>query len=223
MTGTVSGDSEASAYAEDKARLVLELRRAGIRDAAVIDAVEATPRELFVPTNFQNHAYDNTALPIDQGQTISQPLIVAMMTEALKLHPRVKVLEVGTGSGYQAAVLSRLCRRVYTIERIKPLLREAEARFEQLRRHNITTRHGDGYAGWPEQAPFECIMVTAAAPEVPQTLIDQLAPGGRLVIPVGSNPASQHLLRLTKNEDGSVTREDLGGVRFVPLVQGVQK
>lgn len=206
----------------DRAKLVLGLRQAGIRDARVLGAMERTPRELFVPAGFRRHAYDDTALPIDLGQTISQPLIVAMMTEALELNDRAKVLEVGTGSGYQAMVLSLLCRRVYTVERIRDLLKQAEECFRELDRHNITTRHGDGYKGWPEQAPFECIMVTAAAPEIPQALIDQLAPRGRLVIPVGMDPVSQRLLKLVKHEDGTITTSELGGVRFVPLLEGTQ-
>lgn len=205
---------------EDIARLILELRRWGIRDQDVLNAIERTPREMFVPAEFGSHAYDNTALPIDLGQTISQPYIVALMTDALKVHKRAKVLEIGTGSGYQAAVLSPLCRRVYTIERHRGLLRQAEDRFRKLGLHNITTRHGDGNLGWPEQAPFECIIVTAAAEEIPQTLVDQLAVGGRMAIPVGANVSAQTLIRLTKREDGSVEQTDLGGVRFVPLVPG---
>ncbi len=207
---------------EGRAKLILGLRQAGVRDPRVLAVMEKTPREMFVPDNFRRHAYDDTALPIDLGQTISQPLIVAMMTEALELHDRAKVLEVGTGSGYQAAVLSQLCRRVYTVERIRDLLKQAEKRFQSMDRHNITTRHGDGYKGWPEQAPFECIMVTAAAPDVPQALIDQLSPGGRLVVPVGGGPVSQRLLKLVKHEDGAITTTELGGVRFVPLLEGTQ-
>lgn len=224
MSSTVAegGNQAGDKLAQDRAKLVLILRQAGVRDPRVLKAMERTPREMFVPEGFRRHAYDDTALPIDLGQTISQPLIVAMMTEALELHDRAKVLEVGTGSGYQAMVLSLLCRRVYTIERIRDLLKQAEARFKALDRHNITTRHGDGYKGWPEQAPFECIMVTAAAPEIPQALIDQLAPGGRLVIPVGMDPVSQRLLKLVKHEDGTITTSELGGVRFVPLLEGTQ-
>ena len=207
-------------FQESRAKLALSLRQSGIKDMAVLNAIERTPRELFVPDNFRRHAYDDTALPIDVGQTISQPLIVAMMTEALDLHSRARVLEVGTGSGYQAAVLSYLCRRVYTVERIKSLLTQAEGRFNLLDRHNITTRHGDGYKGWREQAPFECIMVTAAAPDVPRPLIDQLAPGGRLVIPVGRESVAQELIKIVKAEDGTVRSYDLADVRFVPLLEG---
>ncbi|MCR9219643.1 MAG: protein-L-isoaspartate(D-aspartate) O-methyltransferase [Alphaproteobacteria bacterium] len=214
-------------YSEAKARLILELRRGGVTDDAVLDAIEQTPRELFVPETFRGHAYDNAALPISQGQTISQPLIVGMMSQALKLDRRCKVLEIGTGSGYQAVVLSHLCRRVYTIERWKPLLRQAEAVFHALHRGNIHTRFGDGMKGWPEQAPFDRIMVTAAAEEVPPALFEQLKPGGILVAPIGrpldQDPlGAQTLKRFTKGADGGVAVEDLGGVRFVPLKPGTE-
>ena len=168
-----------------KIRLVMELRRAGIADTAVLSAMERIPREAFVPRPFLDRAYEDTALPISHGQTLSRPQVVARMTEALAAGPRSKVLEIGTGSGYQAAVLSRLCRRVYTIERYRPLLLEAEARFAALRLSNITARVGDGFKGWQEQAPFERIMVTAAARDVPGVLADQLAEGGVMVLPVG--------------------------------------
>ena len=150
-----------------KIRLVMELRRQGVTDKAVLSAIERVPRELFVPATFHDQAYENTALPIGHGQTISQPAVVAYMTQALELGPRMKVLEVGTGCGYQAAVLARLCRRVYTVERHRELRREAEARFAELRIRNITSRWGDGTKGWTEQAPFDRIIVTAGAPQVP--------------------------------------------------------
>ena len=162
----------------------------------------------------------NTALPIAQGQTISQPGVVAFMTQAAQIGPRMKVLEIGTGSGYQAAVLSRLCRRVYTVERHRDLLREAETRFADLRLNNITTRHGDGNLGWPEQAPFERILVTAATPEIPPGLEEQLGEGGILVIPLGQNHTEQQLVRCTKTASG-IDRDVLWQVRFVPLVSGV--
>ena len=152
----------------------MELRRHGITDTTVLSALERIPREAFVPAAFQDQAYENIALPIHQGQTISQPLVVAFMTEALKVGPRMKVLEVGTGSGYQAAVLSQLCRRVYTIERYRSLLRDAERQFQDLRLPNITTKFADGYLGWPEQAPFDRILVTAAAPEMPPVSVGLL-------------------------------------------------
>jgi protein-L-isoaspartate(D-aspartate) O-methyltransferase len=200
-----------------KARLVMELRNAGITDTAVIRAIELTPREQFVLETFRDRAYDNTALPIDEGQTISQPLVVAMMTEALELNDRLKVLEIGTGSGYQTAVLSRLCRRVYTVERHRSLLKQAEARFEALRIRNVTARAGDGWKGWPEQAPFDRIIVTAAADELPPALVEQLAVGGIMVIPVGPSGAQQ-LLKVERSEEG-VRSHAFGDVRFVPLVR----
>lgn len=204
-----------------RAELILELRSQGVKDQDVLNAMERVPRELFIPDRFLGLAYDNTALPIDLGQTISQPLIVAVMTEALELHSRVKVLEIGTGSGYQAMVLSYLTRRVYTIERHRPLMKQAEDRFRHFGRSNITTRIGDGRVGWPEQAPFECIMVTAAAPDIPSVLVDQLDIGGRMVVPVGDGPHNQVLYKLVKQEDGTTRQTSLCNVRFVPLVEGV--
>ena len=198
-------------------RLIMELRSAGITDTAVLAAVERVPREIFVPDSFADQAYENTALPIGMGQTISQPSVVAFMTQALGLTDRMKVLEIGTGSGYQAAILSRLARRVYTIERHKGLLREAERRFAELKLRNVVTKLGDGSKGWPEQAPFERILVTAAATEIPQALIDQLALGGVLVGPFGRQGGDQNLIRLTRTETGTA-QETLWAVRFVPLV-----
>lgn len=202
-----------------KIRLVMRLRQAGISDTGVLSAIERIPREAFVPPSFQDQAYEDCTLPIGQGQTLSQPQVVARMTQALKLDRRLKVLEVGTGSGYQAAILSRLCRRLYTIERHRALTEEAEQRFRALRLHNITTRVGDGSLGWPEQAPFARIIVTAAAAGVPGTLVDQLADGGLMVVPVGRPGAEQVLLRLSRDGD-ALREESLGGVRFVPLVAG---
>ena len=206
--------------ASRKIRLIMELRRAGIADTEVLSAIERIPREAFTPDSFRHQAYENVAIPIGQGQTLSQPQVVALMTQSLGASRRTKVLEVGTGSGYQAAVLSRLCRRVYTIERFKDLLTVAEQRFGQLRLHNITTRHGDGWKGWTEQAPFDRIMVTAAAADVPAVLVDQLAEGGQMVLPVGRTSRDQALLRL-RRKAGGIVEEHLGDVRFVPLVEGV--
>ena len=203
-----------------KIRLIMRLRRAGISDTKVLSAIERIPREAFVPDSFLDQAYEDRALPIGHGQTLSQPRVVALMTQALEIDRRIKVLEIGTGSGYQAAVLSRLCRRLYTIERHRGLQRAAERRFQELRLHNITARLGDGAKGWPEQAPFARIMVTAAAAEVPESLVDQLALGGIMVVPVGRPGADQALLRVTRNEDG-FHEEILGDVRFVPLLEGL--
>ena len=201
-----------------KIRLIMQLRRSGVTDTAVLAVIERLPRELFVPRSFLDQAYEDMALPIGSGQTISQPLVVAMMTQALELHDRQKVLEVGTGSGYQAAVLSRLVRRVYTIERHRALLHEAEGRFTQLGFHNITTRAGDGTKGWPEQAPFDRILVTAAADgDIPKTLTDQLAMGGVMVAPLGNDRRDQRVYRIRRTETG-LEREELWPVRFVPLL-----
>ena len=207
-------------YAPRKIRLIMELRAQGIIDTRVLSAIERVPREEFVPEDFLDQSYENTALPIGLGQTISQPLIVAMMTQALEVGERMMVLEIGTGCGYQTAVLAQLCRRVYTIERHRPLLREAERRLDRLGYRNVVTRAGDGFKGWHEVAPFERIIVTAAAPDVPQVLYDQLAEGGVMVLPVGANPVDQWLIRLTKTPDGP-RREELSPVRFVPMVSGL--
>src|SRR3569832_360468 len=159
-------------------QLIMELRGQGITDPRVLEAIERTPRNAFVDEPLEYAAWNNTALPIACGQTISQPFVVAYMTQHLDVQPHHRVLEIGTGSGYQAAVLSPLCRRVYTVERHKPLLKQAEQRFQQLGLHNITTKHGDGYKGWPQQAPFDRILLAAAPPSIPPTLIEQLKPNG---------------------------------------------
>jgi len=203
-----------------KIRLIMQLRRAGIADTAVLSAIERIPREAFVPESFQDQSYEDMTLPIGRGQTLSAPSVVALMTQALGTDRRTKVLEIGTGTGYQAAVLSRLCRRLYTVERHRDLLGEAERRFLKLRLHNITTRLGDGAQGWPEQAPFTRIIVTAAAETIPATLVEQLAPGGVMVVPVGRQGGDQALLRLTREADG-IREEILDSVRFVPLVAGL--
>ena len=210
------------AQATRKVRLLLQLRRAGIGDSRVLGAIEKTPRELFVPDTFEDQAYENVALPISNAQTISQPYVVALMTERLELEGREKVLEIGTGSGYQTAILARLARRVFTIERHGPMVREAERRFAALRLGNIVTRFADGVKGWPEQAPFDRIIVTAAAREVPAALVDQLAPGGLMVLPVGADYHDQQLIRVRKGESDYQT-EELAWVRFVPLVAGLPR
>jgi len=200
-------------------RLISELRQCGISDEKVLAAIASVDRERFVSSTLAERAWENTALPIAFGQTISQPLVVAAMTEALKVGPRMKVLEIGTGSGYQAAVLAKLARRVYTIERYKPLSKEAERRLLELGIFNVVFEVGDGTKGWPAQAPFDRIIVTAAAEERPHALIDQLSLGGILVVPVGRDPTSQVLERIVKSESG-LKRDTLMPVRFVPLVAG---
>ncbi len=208
-------------YEATKIRVIMELRREGITDTRVLAAIERTPRDAFVAGPFKDQAYENVALPISQGQTISQPFVVAYMTQALELGERMKALEIGTGSGYQTAVLSKLCRRVYTVERYKSLLDEAEERLRALRVSSVTARHGDGAKGWPELAPFERIVVTAAAEEAPQTLVDQLAEGGIMVLPLGPR-GEQRIVRLRRTAEG-IERKDLIAVRFVPLVEGAAK
>jgi protein-L-isoaspartate(D-aspartate) O-methyltransferase len=198
--------------------LIQTLADLGVGDPRILSAMAAVPRELFVPATFQDHAYDNTALPIGHGQTVSQPQIVAAMTAALEVTDRMKVLEIGTGSGYQTAVLAALARRVYSIERLKPLLDIAEARLKSLDVANVTLRAGDGGLGWPEQAPFDRIMVTAAADgDVPQTLLDQVKIGGVLVAPISLGQIDQRLVKMVRHEAGFEI-VDLGAVRFVPLV-----
>ena len=203
-----------------KIRLIMALRRSGIADTAVLAAIERIPREDFIPEAFHDQAYEDKALPIGHGQTISQPQVVGLMTQALDVGPRHKVLEIGTGSGYQTAVLSRLARRVYTIERHKPLLQEAEQRFAKLQIHNITAIAGDGLKGWPAQAPFDRIIVTAAADALPETLLAQLAIGGLMVLPLGPDRGDQELVKVRHAEAGIET-EKLCDVRFVPLLPGL--
>ena len=203
----------------NRIRLIMELRRQGITNAEVLGAIERVPREEFVPEAFRDQAYENTALPIGNGQTISQPAIVAFMTQKLELSKRMKVLEIGTGSGYQAAVLAKLCRRLYSIERHQGLLAVAEEKFRSLRINNVMAISGDGTKGWPQQAPFDRIIVTAAAPrEVPKTLLQQLSSDGILIAPIGESVRDQYLYRFRYGEDGVLTREKLWAVRFVPLV-----
>lgn len=202
-------------------QLVMALRGGGVTDARVMGAIERTPRDLFVPERFDDQAYDDRPLPIDCGQTISQPLIVAHMTQALELDDRSKVLEIGTGSGYQTAILSRLARRVYTVERYRTLGQLAQSRFEALRLSNIVPRIGDGTLGWPEQAPFDRIILTASAPARPDVILDQLKPGGIAIAPVDSGKR-QVLMRYQRTEDGFDARE-LMDVRFVPLIEGEAK
>ena len=187
-------------------------------DPRVMQAIAEVPRDRFVPDNLRKAAFDNGPLPIGHGQTISQPYIVALMTDLLRPVAGHRILEIGTGSGYQAAILSRLCERVYTVERVRELGEAAARRLQSLGYHNIETRIGDGYAGWPEHAPYDGIIVTAAAPFIPPALVEQLAPGGRLVIPVGEMYGHQELLLVQKDADGTLHQKDILGVAFVPLV-----
>lgn len=208
----------------NKISLIMELRKQGIRSNDVLSAIERVPRDEFISAAFKAKAYDNHPLPIECGQTISQPFVVAYMTEQLRVGARMKVLEIGTGSGYQAAILSHLCRRVYTIERYRTLMRDAVNRLEGIRIHNVTAMVGDGVKGWPEQAPFDRIIVTAAAEAIPLNLLKQLKVGGIMIVPV-DNPqrrGEQKLLRLTRTDLG-FEQEDLLDVRFVPLVEGVAR
>jgi protein-L-isoaspartate(D-aspartate) O-methyltransferase len=200
-----------------KMELVFSLRRAGVTEPSVVATMERVPRELFVPEVFRSRSYEDITLPIGHHQTLSQPAIVGLMTEALELNDRKKVLEVGTGSGYQTSILALICRRVYTIERHAPLLQEAEKRFDKLRIRNVTAKVGDGTLGWEAQAPFERIIVTAAAADIPPVLADQLSIGGIMIVPIGLGDNFQTILKVVKKENGLKTKE-LRDVRFVPLI-----
>ncbi len=206
--------------AEQQMQFVFTLRSRGVTNGEVLKAMEQTPRAEFLEGIFQERAYEDTPLPIACGQTISQPTVVGLMTQALELTRRSKVLEIGTGSGYQAAILSRLARRVYTVERHRRLARRARELFQRLGLHHITVIPGDGSLGLPEQAPFDRIILTAAAEDPPQPLVDQLREGGIMVLPVGQSNAVQTLIRIEKTATG-LDYTDLGAVRFVPLVEGV--
>jgi protein-L-isoaspartate(D-aspartate) O-methyltransferase len=207
-----------SDFAARRERMIeRQIAARGIRDPRVLDALRAVPREEFVAPHLAELAYDDHPLPIAQGQTISQPYIVALMVEALEAQPGDRALEVGAGTGYAAAVLSRLAGEVYAIERHASLARAAADRLARLGFANVQVTAGDGSLGWPEHAPYDGIMVAAGGPEVPRALLDQLAPGGRLVLPVGP-VEHQVLLRVRRAPDGSFRRESLGEVRFVPLV-----
>jgi len=193
-----------------------QIEARGIHDHGVIEAMRKVPRHLFIGEALQDQAYGDFPLPIGEGQTISQPYIVAEMTQALELNKDDRVLEIGTGSGYQTAILAELAFRVYTIERVRELFVRARKLLDQLGCHNVVAKCSDGTVGWPDESPFEAIIVTAGAPEVPEKLVQQLTIGGRLVIPVG-NRFSQTLLKLRRDEDG-VHKTDLGGCRFVKLI-----
>jgi protein-L-isoaspartate(D-aspartate) O-methyltransferase len=215
----VSGDSEA----QRRVRMVdTQIAARGVRDPRVLAAMREVPRHLFVAPSQLIHAYDDQPLPIGDGsQTVSQPYIVALMTELLDLQPEEKVLEIGTGSGYQSAVLARLARHVYTIEIVPELARAAGERLTRLGYGNVTVREGDGYRGWPEEAPFDGIVVTAAPERIPEPLLEQLAPGGRMVIPVGG--FFQELKVFSKDKSGRVSEKDILPVRFVPMTGEIEK
>ena len=207
-------------FAADRQRMVTEqIAAREVRDARVLQAMRDVPRHLFVPPDLQRQAYQDRPLPIGYDQTISQPYIVGLMTELARPSPADRALEVGTGSGYQAAVLSRLVSHVYTIEIVEPLARSAEQRLKTLGYANVTVRAGDGYAGWPDVAPFDIIMVTAAPDQVPAPLLTQLKPGGRLVIPVGPVSGVQELQLIEKDNAGRTRTTRVAPVRFVPLVR----
>ncbi|HMB46925.1 MAG TPA: protein-L-isoaspartate(D-aspartate) O-methyltransferase [Afifellaceae bacterium] len=202
------------------ASLVLRLRSAGISDRRVLNAIETIPRNVFVPAEWQDMAFEDRALPIECGQTISAPSVVALMTSALELHDRQKVLEIGTGSGYQSAILAKLVRRVTTLERYRTLMQQAQARWTSLGIGNITAIQADGMQGWPRQAPFDRILVTAACSQAPAKLVSQLVEEGILIAPIGATDKAQRLTLFQKFGTRVDTR-DLGGVRFVPVVPGI--
>jgi len=204
---------------DDRMEFLLTLRRRGIADQAVLRAMDEVPRERFVEPTFADSAYADQALPIACGQTISQPYVVAYMTEQLKMESRHRVLEVGTGSGYQAAVLSHLAREVVSVERYRTLAEEARERLKALGYENVDIVVGDGFAGEPDRAPYDRIIVTAAAETIPEALLDQLADGGIMILPLGSHDGSQHIIKLTKSVTG-IRRENLIPVRFVPMLPG---
>ena len=207
---------------EERDRMVQQIVRYGVRDSATLDAMARVPRHEFVPAEHRARAYGDHPLPIGLGQTISQPYIVAYMTEMLELRPGIKVLEVGTGSGYQAAVLDAIGCDVFTIEIYEALARSARDRLQRLGLTGVTTRHADGHFGWSEEAPFDAIIVTAAAGFIPPALVEQLRPGGRMMIPVGNPLGVQNLILITKDEQGDVRTRAVLPVRFVPLVSGIR-
>lgn len=215
----LKGEGMTSQRARD--RLVVRLKEEGIKDPRVIDVIRNVPRHHFIDQALHSRAYENTALPIGHGQTISQPWVVARMSEALlEFGVPQKVLEIGTGSGYQATVLAGLVPQVFTVERIEELLRQARRRFRQLGLTQIRSRHDDGKLGWPDEAPFDAIILTAAGDTVPTQLLDQLSPTGVLVAPVGS-PSSQTLIRMRGDGNGDFSQEELAAVSFVPLLGGI--
>ena len=220
MTRGAEDEPTSDLLAERKMRFLFALRTRGVTDSRVLTAMERIDRGLFVRGTFADRAYEDMPLPIACGQTISQPSVVGLMTQALQVNPRDTVLEVGTGSGYQAAILSQLARRVYTVDRYRRLVREAGDLFRKLDLVNITTITADGSHGLPDQAPFDRILVTAAAEDPPGPLLKQLKPGGIMVVPVGQSDAVQALIKVTRTQSG-FDYEELRPVRFVPLVEGI--
>jgi protein-L-isoaspartate(D-aspartate) O-methyltransferase len=202
--------------ASRKIRLIMDLRRSGVGDTRVLGAMELMPREIFAPDAFRDKAYENATLPIGRHQTMSAPIVVGLMTQALGVGDRMKVLEIGTGSGYQAAIIAQIAYRVYTVERIHSLLIRARKLFDRLHLYNILTRYADGTSGWSGESPFDAIIVTAGAPRIPAPLVNQLTIGGRLVIPVGDR-YSQELIKVYRDDHG-IRQSNLGGCRFVKLV-----
>lgn len=212
----------ADRFRQQRDAMVDLIAASGVRDAATLRAMRAIPRHEFVPLEYRRRAYGDHPLPIGYGQTISQPYVVAYMTEVLHVTPGMRVLEVGTGSGYQAAVLEEIGTQVYTMEIFKALATSARARLNRLGHHNATVRHADGHFGWPEEAPFDAVIVTAAAGYIPPALVEQLKPGGRMVIPVGSVYGVQNLILVVKDANGDVTTRNLLPVRFVPMLKGLR-
>jgi len=210
-------DSARKAMVED------QIKGRGIQDNAVLQALLKVPRHLFVEPDFLNRAYSDFALPIKENQTISQPYIVALMTQSAMLNAEDRVLEVGTGSAYQAAVLAEIVKEVYTIEIVESLARTADSKLKKLGYKNVTVRHGDGYRGWQEKSPFDAILITAAAPTIPQLLVDQLKVGGRMVLPLGKTGGSQDLIVLTKQENGKLKEQYITAVVFVPMTGEIRR
>jgi protein-L-isoaspartate(D-aspartate) O-methyltransferase len=221
VVASLAGPPSEQDMDEQRERMVdRQIERRGIENPRVLDALRSVKRHLFVPPGEVTSAYEDHPLPIGHGQTISQPYIVALMTEVIEPQPDDRVLEVGTGSGYQAAVLSKLVKEVYSIEIVEELGKAAAQRLDLLGYDNVTVRVGDGYKGWPEKAPFDAIIVTAAPPEIPQALVDQLADGGRMVVPVGT--AFQELMLIEKKK-GEIKKRVITAVRFVPMVKGKEE
>ena len=223
LAGFLPGAARADEFAESRRAMVeSQIRARDVRSPRVLDAMAKVPRHLFVPEVYRAQAYDDYPLPIGESQTISQPYVVALMTEALHLRPGDRVLEIGTGSGYQAAVLAEMVREVFTIEIRRPLAEQAEKRLAGLGYRNVQVRYADGYFGWEEKAPFDAIIITAAANHIPPPLIRQLKDGGRLILPLGSTVFSQTLTLVTRKGE-RISVEQLGGVAFVPMTGEAQK